>query len=45
MGDNIFYRKADEKFLTELLSLKEAALNLTSLVTYIITLIDSNTEK
>ncbi len=44
MGDNIFYRKADEKFLTELLSLKEAALNLTSLVTYIITLIDSNTE-
>jgi len=42
MSDNVFYRKANEKFLTELLNLKEAALNLTSLITYLIVLIDSN---
>lgn len=38
---DVFYRKENEKFLTELLNLKEATLNLTTLITFLVSLVDS----
>ena len=45
LKEDVFYRKENEKFLTELLNLKESKLNITSLITFLITLIDSKTMK
>ena len=41
LKEDIFYRYENEKFLTELLNLKEATLNITSLITFLISFIDS----
>lgn len=41
LKEDIFYRYENEKFLTELLNLKESTLNITTLITFLISFIDS----
>ena len=41
LKEDIFYRYENEKFLIELLNLKEATLNITTLITFLISFIDT----